>query len=229
MKNLSFLNIIFFLLAGIAHAEALPNEPHIVVSGTHEISAVPDILRMSLDINEVGRDVAEARASVEERSELLLQALKSLGVKKKDITSARLQITPHYNWSNKAQIYTGTEVSRVIEVILRDLAQYDEMVRAIIDARVARINNTSLESTENKELRALALQGAVADAREKAVLLVKNFPEQVGGVYSISASPSPGGFRPARYQVAEFAKRESFEPGVIQISETVQVVFYLMK
>lgn len=229
MKILYCLNIIFFLLASSAFAEALPNEPHIVVTGTHEISAVPDILRMSLNITEVGPNVAEARASVEERSEQLLHALKSLGVKKNDITSARLQITPHYNWSNKAQIYIDTEVSRVIEVILRDLTQYNEMVRVIIDSRVGRINNTSLESTEEKKLRALALQGAVADAREKANLLVKDFPEQIGDIYSISTSQTPGGLRHVRYQVAEFAKRESFEPGVIQISETVQIVFYLTK
>jgi len=229
MKIIYFFSLISFFLAGNTYAGELPDEPHIIVNGSYQISAVPDILRMSLNITEIGREVAEARSSVEERSSRLLETLKSLDVKKKDITSARLQITPHYNWSNKAQVYTGTEVSRVIEITLRDLSRYDDMVKAIVDARVARINNTTLESTEEKKLRSRALQGAVADAREKAILLAQSFPEQIGSVYSISASPSNTGIRRARYQVAEYVKRDSFEPGVIEISESVQVIFYLTK
>ena len=230
MKIIYFLSIIFLLLPDTVYAGELPDEPHIVVNGSYQVSAVPDILRMSLNITEISREVAEARSSVEERSSQLINTLiKSIGVEKKDITSARLQITPHYNWSNKAQVYSGTEVSRVIEIILRDLKKYDDMVKAIIDARVARINNTTLESTEEKKLRARALQGAVADAREKANLLVQSFPEKVGSVYSISALPPHTGFRQARYQVAEYVKRDSFEPGVIEISESVQVIFYLTK
>lgn len=229
MKIIYFFSIIALLLSGPVYAGELPSEPHIVVQGTYKVSAVPDILRMSLTITEISREVAEARSSVEERSSRLIDTLKSIGVEKRDITSARLQITPHYNWSNKAQVYTGTEVSRVIEIILRNLSKYDEMVKTIIDARVARINNTTLESTEEKKLRARALQGAVADAREKANLLVQSFPEQVGSVHSISASPSHAGIRQARYQVAEYVKRDSFEPGVIEISESVQVIFYLTK
>ena len=230
MKIIYFLSLIPLLLSGTIYAGELPDEPHITVTGSYQVSTVPDILRMSLKITEISREVAEARSSVEERSSQLINTLiEAIDIEKKDITSARLQITPHYNWSNKAQVYTGTEVSRVIEIILRDLSKYDDMVKTIIDARVARINTTTLESTEEKKLRARALQGAVADAREKANLLVQSFPEQVGSVYAISTSPSHPGFRQARYQVAEYSKRDSFEPGVIEISESVQVIFYLTK
>jgi uncharacterized protein len=229
MKIVYFLSLISLFLSGNIYAEERPDEPHIIVNGSHQVSAVPDILRMSLTITEISREVAEARSSVENRSSRLIETLKSLGIKKKDITSARLQITPHYNWSNKAQIYTGTEVSRVIEIILRDLSRYNDMVKSIIDAKVARINNTALESTNEKKLRARALQGAATDAREKANLLVQSFPEQVGSVYSISASQSYTGIRQTRYQVAEYVKRDSFEPGVVEISESVQVIFYLTK
>jgi uncharacterized protein len=229
MRIISFLSLISLFLSGNIYAGELPDEPHIVVNGSYQISTVPDILRMSLNITEISREVAEARSSVENKSSRLIETLKSIGVEKKDITSARLQITPHYNWSNKAQIYTGTEVSRVIEIVLRDLNRYDDMVKSIIDAKVARINNTTLESTEEKKVRSRALQRAVADAQEKANLLVQSFPEQVGSVYSISGAPSNTGVRQARYQVAEHVKRDSFEPGVIEISESVQVIFYLTK
>ena len=171
MKHIYFLALTALLFVGTALAGTVPDEPHVVVTGSYEVTAVPDILHISLDISEVGREVAEARASVEERSKKLIEALKSLKIDKKDINSAALKITPHYNWSNRVQIYVGTEVSRTIEVILRDIGNYDLLIRSIIDAKVARINNSKLKSTKEEDLRAEALRGAVADARGKAKLL----------------------------------------------------------
>ena len=229
MKFIFNLTVVLIFFAGTASAGNLPNEPHIAVHGAYEITISPDIVRMSLHIAEASRNVKEARATVEERSAQLIEALTSLGIEKKDISSAQLQVTPHYNWSGREQLYVGTEVSRLISIILRDISKYDDMVRAIIDARVARISDTVLESSLEKDIRAKALQGAVNDAREKAELLASGFPEQIGSVYSVSALSPRVALRQARYQVAESARGGSFEPGVITISESIEAVFYLTK
>ena len=227
MRHIYFLALTALLFVGPALAGTVPDEPHVVVTGSYEVTAVPDILHISLDISEVGREVAEARASVEERSEKLIEALKALKIEKSDINSAALKITPHYNWSNRVQIYVGTEVSRTIEVILRDIGNYDLLIRSIIDAKVARINNSKLKSTKEEDLRAEALRGAVADARGKAKLLVSSFPEKLGAVYSISTVSPTTGLHRTSYQLAERSGAGAFEPGVITFSETVKAVFYL--
>ena len=217
------------LLSGPLWADAVPDQPHVVVSGQAEVSAVPDILKISLNLTEVGPEVAGARDLVEKRSQLLIDTLKKQGVEKKDITAASLKITPHYNWSNKAQIYVGTEVSRKIDVTLRDLGKYDDLIRAIVETKVARINSTRLESSREKELRQEALQAAIDDARLKAELLVAGFPEKLGPVYAISSGGSSYRMHEA-YAAAEPMKRAAaFEPGEITLSESVQVVFYLVQ
>ena len=229
---MKFYLIPFFLMVSFIHpcfAGSLPEVPHIVVTGEHEIRTTPDILTLSLSIAETGFEVAEARESVESRSKKLIHFLETLEIKKEDINSAQLQITPHYNWNNSAQIYAGTEVSRTIEVTLKDLSHYDDLIRSIIDARVAQIHSTILSSSKEKQLRADALRGAIEDGMEKAKIMVAHLPEQIGPVYSISPQSSNSPAFQARYQMAEMASQSAFEPGTILFKESLQIVFYLVK
>ena len=221
------LLFIFFLQPSFANS--LPSVPHIVVIGEYEIQATPDILTLSLGISETGTEVAIARDSIEARSKQLISSLKSIGIEKKDISSAQLQITPHYNWNNRAQIYVGTEVSRTVEVVLRDLSQYDDLIRSIIDAQVAKIHSSRLSSSKEKTLREDALRGAINDGMAKAKIMVAHLPEQIGPVYSLSPQSTSAPFSGARLQMAEMSKQSAFEPGTILFKESLQIVFYLVK
>lgn len=221
---LSFLVLAHPLMAG-----NVPDAPHIVVSGEHEIRIAPDILTVSLGIAETGFEVADARKSVEERSKTLISTFKQLSIAEEDISSAQLQITPHYNWNNQAQIYAGTEVSRVIEVTLRDLSLYDDLIRAIIDARVARIHSTRLGSSQEKKLRKEALREAIADAMKNGAMMVENLPEKIGPVYAISPQSPDRPYGQAQFEIAEASRQSAFEPGTIVFKESLQIVFYLVR
>jgi len=229
MKHFLIALILFVSFIHSAFAGSLPDVPHIVVIGEYEIRTTPDILTLSLDITEIGFEVAKARDSIETRSKKLISSLESLGIKKGDINSTQLQITPHYNWNDNAQIYAGTEVSRNVEVTLRDLSRYDDLIRAIIDARVAKIHSTQLSSTQEKKLREDALRGAIDDAMDKAKIMVAHLPEKIGPVYSISPQSSNSPFPAARYEMAKISRDSAFEPGTILFKESLQIVFYLVK
>jgi uncharacterized protein YggE len=220
---------LFALFIQPSFSESLPNIPHIVVTGEHEIRVTPDILTLSLSVSETGSEVAKARDSIEMRSKKLIASLETLGIAKEDISSAQLKITPHYNWNNSAQIYVGTEVSRTVEVTLRDLSLYDELIRAIINARVAQIHSSRLSSSNEKKIRDDALRGAINNGIEKAKFMVVHLLEQIGPVYSIAPQSSNTPFAGARYQMAEMSKQSAFEPGTILFKESLQIVFYLVK
>ncbi len=226
----SIIFTILFLFSVTAFAEALPSAPHIVVTGNYKMKVVPDTLHMSLSIIETGKDVAKVTRLVESRSAKLISSLKALGIDKKDITSSQLRITPHYNWRNKEQVYAGTEVSRQVEIILRELANYNEFLKTLLDIRVGRINNSYLKSTKEKEIRKKALQLAVEDARLKAELLVSNISENLGAVYSINHHSAGQLMQKSRMAYAAQDTAESaFEPGVIEFTESVSVVYYLTR
>ncbi len=223
----------FLLLANLACADSLPNAPHIAVDGTHQIKVTPDTLKISLEIIEVSTDVTAARNIVEKRSTKLIKSAQTIGITKKDINSAALSLVPRYNWQNNQQIYTGTEISRRVIITLRDLSKYDDLIKAILDANVARINNSSLSYSRIKEARTEALRQAVVDARTKAKMLTGDLPQRLGSVYSIKASPgTPTPFRGETYKAVatalEAGTNSAFEPGTMELSESVHVVFYLI-
>lgn len=229
MKHSLILLLLLSCLTRVSLAGSLPDVPHILVTGEYEIRATPDILTLSLSIAETGFEVAEAREKIELRSKQLISSLETLGIAKEDINSAQLQITPHYNWNNRVQIYAGTEVARTVEVTLRDLTRYDQLIRSIIDAGVAQIHSTRLSSSKEKKLREDALRGAIQDGLAKAQLMVAHLPEQVGPIYSISSQTAGPPILQARFQMAESADQSAFEPGTILFNESVQLVFYLVK
>ena len=221
--------IFLLLFVHTGFASSVPNAPHIVVTGDAEIQAVPDILTISLSLTKVGMEVEEAKNNVERRSRALITTLKSLNIQPEDINSAELQITPHYNWNKRDQIYAGTEVTRRISATLRDLSQYDTLIKSIIDAKVAKINNTKLTSSKEKQLRETTLQKAIINAKVKARIITDHIPQRLGNIYSITPTAIAAPFPQARYQAADFSQNSSFEPGTIQLKESLQVVFYLTK
>ncbi len=229
MKHFLILLLLLSGLVPASFAGSLPDVPHIVVTGEYEIRAVPDIVTISLSISETGFEVAKARNSVEARSRELISSFTSLSIAKEDISSSQLQITPHYNWNNSAQIYAGTEVSRTVEVTLRDLNRYDELIRSIIDAGVAQIHSTRLSSSKEQKLREDALRGAIQAGLDKAQIMVAHLPEKIGPMYSISSQNAGAPVLPTRFQMAESKAQSAFEPGTILFQESVQLVFYLVK
>lgn len=224
--------IICLLSTSLAHADFLPNAPHIAVNGKHEIKVIPDILNISLEIIEISTNVPKARNIVETRSTKLIKSASSIGVSKEDINSAALSLSPRYNWQNNQQIYAGTEVSRRVIITLRDLSKYDDLIKAILDANVARINNSSLSYSKINEAKAEALKKAVADAKVKAEMLIADLPQEIGSVYSINAyTDTPAPFPRENYRAAAVLEADAgaaFEPGTIKLSESVRVVFYLV-
>jgi uncharacterized protein YggE len=211
-----------------AFADAFPDEPHVIVDGSARVVAVPDLLEMSLSISELNLDVAKAVAAVEKRSSAFLAVIKGLDVDAKDVSSSELSITPRYNWNNREQTLIGSLVSRKIDLTLRDLTRYHDLIAALIDAKIGEVGQTTLKSSKEDDLRRELLQKAVANARHKAELLVSDATEGVGSIYSL-ASQSQGQLYRGEFRQAAAVQAEagSFEPGSIELRESVRAIFYL--
>lgn len=224
------LSLFLLMASGISCADRYPESPYISVDGIYTIQTVPDMLFMSTQISKVDNSIANATRSVERRSAALIDALKELGIKKEDITSSDFHIFPKYQWVNRIRVFQGSEVSRTINVTLRNLSKYGELIQAVIDADVAVVTHTQLLSSREEELRKQALVGAVKNAREKAQLLLSTEDGSVGSVYSITSvggGPAPV-VRLERTANASLSQN-AFEPGVIEFRELVNVVFLIRR
>jgi uncharacterized protein len=242
--TLTVLLIAFAPLA--ARAELFPDAPHVYVEGSAEIRVEPDTLELSLVIEATAPQLADAKAKVDERAHQLIAAWMKLGIAEADLTSASLQIGPAYDYSGNERKLIGTKVGRPIEVKLRDLEKYSELIQVAVAAKVDRIDSTVMSSSKGKQLIEDAQKAALADARARAERFAAASGQKLGGAYSISEfnhrmeeryllRPARGIASPVRVDLDHYGEvsalaadsYEPFEPGTIVATATVFVIYLL--
>lgn len=242
MNRLLALALIF--MSSFALANPLPAKPHIYVEGSAEIEVIPDQMTITLGLSAEDMDVAIAKQDVDKRSHELINTLKAMAIDAKDIGTTALQVTPVHDYVDGKQVPRGSRVYRQVDITLRNLEKYGELMRALVDAKITNTVNTTLAVSDEKTVADQSLIKALDDARSRATALVESQGKKLGSVYSISEFDLR---REESYQLvpnrqvygesapmladASFARKSSgepFEPGVIRAKAKVYVV-YLIK
>ncbi len=164
------INLIL-LIPILASADAPPAMPYIQVSGHGTLSVVPDMAHVSISIEKNDQNLANARADVERRAAQALEAAKQLGIAERDIDATNISVWPEYRWQNNNQIFVGQHVSRRIQITLRNLPQYADLVSILVKAGVNTVGGTTLDRSDMPQLRQQALAKAVDDAHQRARVL----------------------------------------------------------
>lgn len=226
MKHL-VLVLVFLLLPLAVFADALPSAPYVQVTGHGSLTVVPDMARVTVTVAQTDKDLTLARNDVESRATAVIASARQLGVAERDISAASISIWPEYQWQTNSQIFIGHHVSRRIEITLRDLSRYIELIGALVKSGVTTFD-TALDHSDLTDLRRQALAKAVEDAHARALALALAADVSLGAVYSITentgfAVPRPlvTGARMAPAGGAEYA------PGTMEINADINVVYLL--
>src|SRR5512141_1189374 len=109
------------VLSGQARADSVPPRT-VSVGGSGEVSAQPDMARVTLGVESRKPTMAAARSEVAATVERVLALTRSLKIDPKLVDSTRLQVSPDYIWNEKdrKQVLQGYAVSRQIEVTVKD-------------------------------------------------------------------------------------------------------------
>ncbi len=221
-------------------ATPLPQQPHVYVEGAAELEVEPDMMVFTLSIQTVDLDLAKAKADVDARSRLLIDTVKKFGIKANDIATTALNIRPEYEYKENQRVLTGNHVSRQVDINLRDLKKYPDMMKALVDAKISETINTQLTLSDKKTVEEKVQAAAMNDAKARASRLAKAQGREVGDPWSISEFNNRGNerweLRPNRELMGSSAKlgmvrmsdaAEPFEPGVMKITAQVYVVYLL--
>jgi hypothetical protein len=162
------------------------------VSGQGEVSAQPDMARVTLGVEARRHTLAEARSAVTSTVDRVLALTRDLRIDPKYVNATRLQIQPEYNWNEKdrKRVLLGYVVSRQVEVELRDLDQLGALLERAVDAGANQVGDASLDSSRRKELERQAMALAVQDARLNAEALARAAGVRLGAVRTLNASAS---------------------------------------
>ena len=173
------------------HADERPRS--VSTTGQGEVSAQPDMARVTLGVDARRKTLAEARAEVTAAIDRLLALTRELKIDPRYVNATRLQVRPEYTWNEQSrkQALQGYYVGRQVEVELRDLDQLGPLLERAVTAGANQVGDASLDSTRRKELERQAMTLAVQDAAANAGTLAQAAGARLGPVRTLNASASP--------------------------------------
>ncbi len=212
------------------------NMRQVAVSGSGEVTVVPDRAQLSMGVEMRARELQSARDQVGKTISEFLTLVKQLGIEKKSVNTSQLTVRPEYDWiaaARKRQL-TGYYVARQVQVELDDLEKLGMLLERATAIGINQVSGPFFKSSREDELQRTALRRAAEDARLNAQVLAETLGAKLGPVHNIQAGamhlPRPPMMARAMLGVAaESADAEqSYEPGEIRIQAQVNAVFDLL-
>ena len=202
------------LLTLLATPAALAQEPSariprtITVSAAGQVSAEPDMARISTGVVSEASTAREALVRNTTAMSALIAGLKDNGIDEKDIQTSSFTIDPRYNNPLEGQtpIITGYRVLNQVEVTARDLDRLGQVLDALVVLGANQMNGLAFDVSKAETLKDDARKDAIANALRRAKLYAEAAGVDVGDVISISeeaAQFQPVGVRMDRAMKAE--------------------------
>jgi len=204
------------------------------VSGMGEVSAEPDLARVTLGVESRKPTLAEARSEVSATVDRVLKLTRDLRIDPKQVNATRVQVQPEYNWNPKdrKRVLLGYVVRRQVQVELRDLEQLGPLLERAVDAGVNQVGDPALDSSRRKELEREAMGLAVQDARLNAEALARAAGVRLGPVRTLNGSASGPPMPMYRNQVAmadaAAPPEATYQPGEMKFSASVNAEYDLL-
>lgn len=236
-------------LSGFAHDSETccekKTDRKISVSGSALVSAVPDLATISFNIKTEDVEVKKAREDNAKVAADSLNAIRKLGIPESNINMLNLNIREQNEWDPKARksVFKGYLAQRTFKVQVKK-SELDEkitlsekvaqIVTAIVESGTNQLDSVQYGLVNDDELTNSALSKAIANAREKALLMLAPLGAELGPVLSVNESSSrPSPFiRTAKLAYAmdsaessAMPEPDSFSEGNIEVSSSVNLVF----
>ncbi|MEQ1561625.1 MAG: SIMPL domain-containing protein [Nitrospira sp.] len=175
------------------------------VTGKGEVVTIPDIGEFSFAVVEEGKTVGEAQDKSAKKINIIVDAIKKMGVEEKDIKTTSYNSYPKYEYSSLSacsmgycppskQILTGYEVNQTISIKIRKTSDAGNILTKVGDLGASNISGLNFVVDDTDKVQAEARDKAVADAKAKAKILSKSLGvklKRVVNYYESGNQPSP--------------------------------------
>ena len=220
-KFLSLLLVLLLMLPAAALADT-----KIAVTGSATVQAEPDMVTLSLGVEETKSDVAAAQALVNEKLAAVVEALKNAGVDEKDVQTGYYSIYNNYNYDDPSDIQYVASCS--LNVIVRELSKAGEMIDVAVAAGANQVGGVTFGVADLTALQDKALEMAVADGIRRAGVMAKAagvtlpaLPESV----EENSSYYDGGSARAYTMDAAAGASTSLMGGMVSVTSSVTVTY----
>lgn len=229
MRKAIALGALVLILESWPAAAQEDSERRLVVSGTGEVSAPPDMAMISAGVVVQGDTASAALAENTRAMNAVLEALGASGVAPEDIRTSRFAIIPLYEVrrpdaaTQEPPRILGYQVSNQVQATVDDLDRLGATLDAVVDAGANSIDGLSFGIADPKALLDRVRDAAVADAIAKAERYAAAAGVELGDVISIEE----GGFVQPRPMMRAEAMEASvpISPGQTELTASVTMEF----
>ena len=169
--------VLFSLISTMAIAQN--QTPTVEVVGEGIVYATPNMVNISISIEKEGIDLKNLRQKNGEAVAQVLQLLSKELPMENFQTSYVSLYKDDYNKLNKYRVVQN------INIKLEDISKYDNLMNAIFDAGVNRIDGISFGVKNKEKLLQEARVAAIDDARKKALLYAVSLDQNIGKAIQI--------------------------------------------
>jgi len=162
-------------------AGAPESDPGIItVTGDAEVRVVPDEVILTLGIETWDGNLSTAKQQNDARAGAVLNAVERYGIEPRYIQTDHISIEPVYeHYDYKSQL-TGYLVRKTMVITLKDLAKFEDLLTATLDAGANHVHGIQFRTTELRRHRDKARSLAIQAAQEKAEAMAGELDQTVG-------------------------------------------------
>ncbi|MFV5699729.1 SIMPL domain-containing protein [Flavobacterium sp. ZT3R17] len=226
-KAVLILSIMFM---SMSYAQEVKQVPQISVNGEGKVKVVPDQAAILATIETKGNNAKDVKKQNDQKIEAVLKFIKKMNLAPADYNTQRVSLNPEYDYEKKKHNYNATQT---IEILLKDLSKYDELMEGLVDEGINRIDNVTFQSSKLAQYQSEARKLAMKEAKLKAEDYVSVLGQKVGRAMTISDNSQTYYPQPIRYAAMKMemsdaqAPRETLAVGEINITANVSVSFIL--
>jgi uncharacterized protein YggE len=197
------------------------------VVGSGQVTGTPDVLRVTFGVEEVAPDVAAAVATVGERTDAVIAALRAQGVQESQLGTSAVNVFQEYREPGTDPAYRA---SHTVLVETKDLTGFGALLNAAVDAigNSLALHGLQFDIEDKSELLTQARELAFEQARAKAAHLAALSGYSLGSVTAVAENQ---GRFPMRAESAMLGAKGAYDsainvvPGEHSVEVSLQVQF----
>jgi len=227
-KLVLFLTIMFMT---ISYGQEIKQIPLINVNGEGKVKVAPDQVCISASVETKGNNAKDVKKQNDEKMDAVLKFIKKMNIPTADFKTKQVALNPQYDYEKKKTSYNATQT---VEIVVKDLTKYDELMEGLVQQGINRIDRVSFESSKLAQYESEARKLAMKDAKVKAEEYVSVLGQKVGKAFTISDNsqvyrPQPmyAAMRMKEADAMGGASNETLAIGEIEITANVSVSFML--
>ena len=226
-KALLILSVLFI---SMSYGQEVKQVPQINVSGEGKVKVIPDQATIAVTVETKGNNAKDVKKQNDEKIDAVLKFIKKMNLAPADYKTQRVSLNPQYDYEKKKHSYNATQT---IEILLRDLSKYDELMEGLVNEGINRIDNVTFQSSKLAQYQSEARKLAMKEAKLKAEDYVSVLGQKVGRAMTISDNSQTYYPQPMYAAMKTMERsdadtpRETLAVGEINITANVSVSFIL--